>query len=605
MRGFGSGLVYFLNYNKKRLIILFLLLAFVVTTVGQRQLVEGVIQLIVSAPGLLLYLVFIAFSMVAQFGLLMWFMSRPRKYVVTPDMPQIGLSFDSYRGQPELLEYAKSLVRILTGVERFRQLGGELPKGMLLSGPPGTGKTFLAGVIAAEAKLPFIYVDASSLSSMFFGVDVLIVVQLFRQARGLGRKWAKPGHQGACILFIDELDSIGMSRSGVQGTGQGQMPMGGMGMFGYRGMALNTMLNQMDSLGQHIEDRWLQRFGRWLGLIQGPVPLKPVVFVIGATNRPDTLDAALTRPGRLDRRLNIFPPDGPGRRDIIQHYLAQKAHDPKMDMDLMVSDSIGWTPIEIKTIINEALIVAHDEGRDFLTYRDWLAARDIRQLGLKQPATMTADDRRAIAYHEAGHAIVGHYLRPEERILKASIIRRGETGGVVQSAEREERHTKHAREIETDIMMFLGSRAVEEEILKTKLTGASSDLNNATRLAMAYVGSLGMGASLLANVGGDLVQRQADSLLDQLYDETKRLVREKDYAVHAVAGALIERQELIGSELTELLRFAEDAHGNGRAPFVRKTVVLEKTFDKTGKTPDQLVAITSGEQSPGGPVPQP
>src|SRR2546425_295124 len=334
-------------------------------------------------PGLLITLIFYSFALIVQFGVLMWFVSRPRTYVVTPDDPQIGLSFNDYRGQPDLVDHAKTLVRILGGVERFKLAGGEMPKGMLLSGQPGTGKTFLAGVIAAEAKLPFIYIDASSLRSMWMGVDALIIISLFRKGRGLARKYAKPGTPGACLLFMDEIDSIGMSRGGVQG-GQQQGGMGPMGMFGGSGMSLNTLINQMDS--------------------------------------------------------------------------------------------IGWTPIHIKTIINEALIVAHEDGRDKMTYKDWLAAADMRFLGLKQPiAKMSADDKRAVAYHEAGHAVVAQYLRPEDRMKKASIIRRGETLGVVQSSEREERHQLHARQIETDIMVSLGSRAVEELILGTKLAGASSD----------------------------------------------------------------------------------------------------------------------------------
>src|SRR5205823_7765969 len=277
---------------------------------------------------------------------------------------------------------------------------------------------------------------------------------------------------------------------------------------------------QMDSLGQHVEDRMSRKFARWLGLVRGPVPPKPLVFVIGATNRPDVLDQALVRPGRLDRRLNIYAPDGDGRRDIIRFYLAQKAHEPNIPIDMMVADSIGWTPIEIKTIINEALVVASDQGREHLTYRDWLVARDSRQLGIKQPIqTMSAADKRAIAYHEAGHAVAARYLQQENRLQKASIIRMGDALGVVQRSAREERYTRHAKEIETDIMVSLGSRAVEEEILGTKMAGASSDLQHATQLALAYIGALGMGPSLLSNVPGAMggysepVMRQADALL--------------------------------------------------------------------------------------------
>jgi cell division protease FtsH len=590
---------YVLDHNKKRLLILFIVLGGAIGLYGIRGIFQGILDMIGQAPQLLVLLLFYSFMMIVQFGALMWFMSRPRTYTVTPENPQIGLSFENYRGQPDLLEHAKSLVRILKGVKSFQDRGGEMPAGMLLAGPPGTGKTFLAGVMAAEANLPFIYVDASSLSSMWMGVDALIVISLFRKARGLARKYATPGQAGCCILFLDELDSVGLSRGGMAG-GQQQGMMGPMGMMGGRGLALNTMLNQMDSLGKHVEDRFKHKIARWLGLIRGPVPPKPIVFVIGATNRPEVLDAALVRAGRLDRKLMVYVPDGDGRKDIISHYLRLKAHDPEMPVDLMVSDSIGWTPIDIKTIINEALIVAHDAGREFLTYKDWLQARDARMLGIKQPIlTMSGEDRRAIAYHEAGHAVAARYLQQENRIQKASIVRMGDALGVVQRSSREERYTRHAREIETDIMVSLASRAVEEVYLDTKMAGASSDLQTATYLAVTYVGQLGMGSTLLAmpqqaTMGPPgPVLRLADKLLDDLFEETKRLVREKEYAVHAIAGALAQRGELIGPELEEIFEAADLSNPAMAAPFKRKEIVLPKIADDWGQKASDTLAVAA------------
>jgi cell division protease FtsH len=452
---------------------------------------------------------------------------------------------------------------------------------------------------------------------MWMGVDALIIMSLFGKARKLGRKYAKSGTPGACILFMDELDSIGMSRGGVQG-GQQQGGMGSMGMFAGGGMGLNTLLNQMDSLGQHVEDRFKVKVARWLGLVRGPVPPKPLVFVIGATNRPDVLDSALTRPGRLDRSLIVYPPDGEGRKDIIEHYLTKKAHDETCDVDMMAQDSIGWTPIHIRTIINEALIVAHEDGRDKLSYKDWLAAADMRFIGLKQPIhKMSADDKRAVAYHEAGHAVASYYLRPEDRMKKASIVRRGETLGVVSSSEREERHQVHARQYETDIMVSLGSRAVEELILGTKLQGASSDLQQATNAALTYVARLGMGSTLMvapaSAVGGypEAVLIMVDNMLQQLFEETKRLMREKEYAVHAVASSLMEREELIGPELDEIFKYAEEAHPEKAAPFVRKPLILP-TIEQlmkngaNGHAPSLTIPVTAEPALPGQPpVPGP
>ena len=253
----------------------------------------------------------------------------------------------------------------------------------------------------------------------------------------------------------------------------------------------------------------------------------------------------------------------------------------------MVTDSIGWTPVEIKTIINEALIVAHDQGRDFITYKDWLNARDVRMLGLKQPITsLSAKDKRTIAYHEAGHAVAARYLGMEDRINKASIIRMGDALGVVQWSPKEERYQLHSQEMETRIMISLGSRAVEENILGTKTANASHDLQSATSIAMAYVGSFGMGPTLLAVPSGPLggtspqVLRLADALLDHLYAETKRLMREKEYAVHAVAQALIQRGELIGPELDEIFLYADDANPDKAGAFVRKPVELPKLFEE-------------------------
>src|SRR6266511_343707 len=607
-----STTAYVLDHNKKRLLILFIVVGGAVGLYGIRGVFQGILDLIGQAPQLLVLLLFYSMIMIVQFGALMWFMSRPRTYTVTPDKPQIGLSFENYRGQPDLLEHAKSLVRILKGVKSFQDRGGEMPQGMLLAGPPGTGKTFLAGVMAAEANLPFIYVDASSLSSMWMGVDALIVISLFRKARGLARKYALPGQPGCCILFLDELDSVGMSRGGTMG-GQQQGMMGPMGMMGGRGLALNTMLNQMDSLGKHVEDRMKYKIARWLGLVRGPVPPKPIVFVIGATNRPDVLDPALVRAGRLDRKLMVYEPDGEGRKDIIQHYLRLKAHEPEIPVDLMVADSIGWTPIEIKTVINEALIVAHDLGREYLTYKDWLTSRDARLLGIKQPLrSMSKHDRRTIAYHEAGHAIASHYLNADDRIQKASIIRMGDAYGVVMPTPKLERHQLHAREIENGIMVSLGSRAVEELILGTKTANASSDLRNATNQALAYVGTWGMGSTLVAfppSVAGfpPQVLSLADKLLEQLYEETQRLIREKEYAVHAIAGALLQKGELIGPELDEIFDAADLSNPEMAKPFERRAVRLPKMSDlmKEEKQTPEVAVIPVAASTPTEPAPAP
>ena len=574
----GSNLGYFWQKNRWRLLAVLMIFTFLVVLNGTLTVVNSLFSFLTSAPFLAIQLGFALMFGILQFAGIMWFLSRPRRYTIKPDDPQIGISFEDYRGQPDLLHHAKVTVGILRGAKEFEARGGDMPKGMLLSGHPGTGKTFLATVIAAEARLPFIYIDASSLRGMFWGMTELMVMKLFRDARGLARKYAPPGQRGACILFMDEIDSIGMNRGGQGGGQQGQL-MGGMLMGG--GTGLNTLLNQMDSLGDHVEDRWTHKVLRWFGLERGPVRNKPLVFVIGATNRPAVLDPALTRPGRLDRILEVHRPDAEGRRDIIGHYLAKKAHDPDLPMELLINDSMGWTPIMIKTIINEALIHAHQEGRDSLTYKDWLDAADERDLGLQQPIrAWNADDRRKTAYHEAGHAVAARYLRPENRIAKASIIRRGHALGYVQQQPREERTSLYARSIETSIMVSLAGHVIENRFLDSLTTGPASDLAAATNWAEAYVGSYAMGPTKLILPGVDSaapsgpVLMGAHELLDQLYEETERLLREKEPAVHFLARVLIERGELIGEDLEQVFFEVETAYPYLRRPFERKLITF-------------------------------
>jgi ATP-dependent Zn protease len=577
IRNAATGTTYFLEKNRIRFVILLSILTILVLQNSFRGVIDIAVSLLGLLPAFAVQLSFAVVFIGAQFFMMFYWLSRPRKYVVTPDDVQIGVNFDSYRGQPDLLDHARSTVAILRGVKEFEIRGGEMPKGLLLSGGPGTGKTFLASCIASEAKLPFVYLDASSLQGAFIGTSQLMVMKLFRDARGLARKYAEPGRRGACIVFLDELDAIGMSRGG-QGGGMGLGLGGGMmGGMGGGSQGLNALLNQMDSLTEHIEDRWRYKALRWLGLIRGPVKNRPLIFVIGATNRPEVLDQALVRPGRLDRIIEVHPPDADGRRDIINFYLSKKAHDPDLDIDMMVTDSMYWTPILIKTVINEALIHAHNEGREQLNYKDWLSAADERSDGIKQPIrSWHRDDRRKTAYHEAAHAAVARYVLTESRISKATIIRRGHALGMVVPKPKEERTSMFRRSIESWIMVALAGHVIETRYLKDLSTGPSSDLAGATQRAIYYVSQWAMGPTrmVVPLAPGQLPPppyvTAANELLDQLYAETERLLLQKMTAVHYVARALIERDELIGEELEEVFLEAEAMDPSLSRPFERK-----------------------------------
>jgi cell division protease FtsH len=365
--------------------------------------------------------------------------------------------------------------------------------------------------------------------------------------------------------------------------------MGGMGG-GSQG--LNALLNQMDSLTEHIEDRLRWKIIRWLGLVRGPVRNRPLIFVIGATNRPEVLDPALVRPGRLDRIIEVHPPDADGRRDIINFYLSKKAHDPDIDVELMITDSMGWTPILIKTVINEALIHAHDAGREQLTYKDWLAAADERSDGIKQPIrSWHRDDRRKTAYHEAAHAAVARYVLKDSRISKATIIRRGHALGMVVPKPKEERTSQFRRNIENWIMVALAGHVIETRYLKDLSTGPASDLQGATARAIYHVSLYAMGPTKIVwpLKPGEMPAQPfvvaANELLDQLYAETERLLLQKMTAVHYVARALIERDELIGDELEEVFREAEAVDPMLARPFERKLIQFRSFMPRQSAAP--------------------
>ena len=277
---------------------------------------------------LLFQLLFAVLFMIIQFAALFWFLGRGRTYWVMPG--ETGVGFKDYRGQKDVLETAERWVTLLRGVKDFKRMGGEVSRGLLLVGPPGTGKSYLAQAIATEAGVPFGYTSAASFRAMFMGMDVLIVWRLYRKARNLAKK------HGACILFIDEIDAIGAARtSGMMGGG------GLMGGFMGGGGALNQLLMEMDP--PRLNEGWKDRLLRRLGILRRPA-IRPNVVTMGATNIVETLDAALLRAGRFDRQLTIDAPDAEGRKDIIEYYLSKVRHED-MPIDRMAGDTIGYTPV--------------------------------------------------------------------------------------------------------------------------------------------------------------------------------------------------------------------------------------------------------------------
>jgi cell division protease FtsH len=501
-------------------------------------------------------------SMIIQFVALFWFLARGRTYWILPG--ETGSTWKDYRGNPEIVDNAKRIVTLLKGVKEFKEMGGEAIRGLLLCGPPGTGKSYLAQVIANEAQVPFAYASAPSFQNMFFGVGNLKVMGLYKKARKLAKVY------GACIIFIDEIDAIGMSRgAGSSGGGMlgGLMGMGGSGL-------LNELLLQMDP--PNIDNGWFAKLLRSLGLRKKKAE-RPTVLTIGATNLPDVLDPALLRPGRFDRKIWVDAPDYDGRIDVFQYYLEKVKRDENFTPERAALDTIGYSPAQIKHIVNESVVIAHQRGAAVSNYEDFRAAMETYEWGLKQPLrSMSNDEKRNVAYHEAGHAVAQFLLKPHERVWKVTIIRRGDALGIAATKPTHERYNRSDSEILAEIQVCLASRAVEEEFLGKKLNGVTSDLKQATELAGAYLGAVGMGEELFSWLaigspadGLKALRPKINELLHAEMKKVKKLVVDHSQFVHAIATELIKRGDLTGEEIEELY---VNIYGEKR-PMIQETLI--------------------------------
>jgi ATP-dependent Zn protease len=506
----------------------------------------GMLQGILVVASLLFQLLFAILFMIIQFVALFMFLARPRIYWIMPG--ETGVGFKDYRGNPEVLEAASRVVTLLRGVKQFKEMGGELTRGILLLGPPGTGKSYLAQCISTEAGVPFGYLSAPSLQSMFMGVSNLTVMRLYGKARKLSEKY------GACILFIDEIDAIGGSRGGGMPMGM----MGGMmGMGGGSGL-LNELLIQMDP--PPSDRNWRQRLLRKFGIRKEKAKLPPVL-TMAATNLAEVLDKALLRPGRFDRKIVVDPPDFDGRKEVIEYYLAKVAHDD-FELDRLAYDTIGYSPAAIKFVINEAVINAHFNGRTQFSYDDWLLALENHELGLRHPIkNMSHEDKRRLAYHEAGHAVAQALLLPKAKVHKVTIIRHGTALGLSQAKPVQEQYTDSKEEILADIQTALASRAAEELFLNIQLNGVTSDLQQATQMAYACLNIFGMNGTLVSTLGlqafgggaGINSVQEIDKLLREQFIRVKQLLHQNADFVVAVAETLLAKLELNADEIDEII----------------------------------------------------
>jgi cell division protease FtsH len=533
-------------------------------------------QLSAPSPGtVFLYIFQIGFAVifiVIQFAALFWFLGRPRLYWVMPG--ETGVGFDDYKGNPEVLEAARRIVLLLQGVDEFKEMGGQPVRGLLLTGDPGTGKSYLAQCMSTEAGLPFAYASAASFQAMFIGMNVLMIKRLYNKARRLAREY------GGCVVFMDEIDAIGMSRSAA---GSRTMGMGGgiFGAMGGGGMGgLNELLMQMDP--PNIETGWFKKILRVLGLYHSRVQNQPVLTV-GATNIPESLDPALLRPGRFDRKIHVAPPTDKYRGEVVEYYLNKVKHDPNISLNALVQRMVEYTPVAIKHVVNEAVIIAHFDGRDMVTYKDLVEAQDVHEFGLRQLAELTPIERRRLAYHEAGHAVACYYLMERYFPAFVTLHQHGDLEGAAAFAawrQTETIVTWSKEDVLARIQVSLASRAAEELFLDVNLNGVTADFAGATDLASRYVGLYGMDGTLSSYLGyanavsgmnplslPKLAER-TEAVLQSQFKAVKQLFQEHREAVMAVAEALIERDELVAEEIKHLIDEAD-------ARRVSKTVLAD------------------------------
>ena len=505
--------------------------------------------------------IFAAFFILFQFVAMFWFLGRARMYTIWPGAE--GVSFRDYRGQPEILDQAKQVVQLLRGVRVFEEAGGEPLNGLLLEGPPGTGKTWLAQAISTEAGVPFFYVDASSMNSMFMGIAPLKVANLYRKARKASKEY------GASVVFIDEIDAIG-SRSGVAETTRdsGILPMMMGGMGGGGSGLLSTLLIEMS--GFSLEHGWMARKRTWFYrtfLRRNPPKPRRRLLTIGATNRIQALDPALLRPGRFDKKIRIDAPDLEGRRDIIEYYLSKMAHDESVDPVILASETPFYTPADLKYLLNEALRYAFFDGRTYMTIKDVRQAQPEHEYGVRTPIkNMKEEDRYRLAAHESGHAIAVRLFMPAFRIARITIIRQGGAHGYVKFYPANEEYDYALStfdQLMNRLRVAVGGKAGEMEFCGEGFQtlgvgvgwGDGSDFGQirAVLYQMANAGMFGPLGTSMGDADGFNPSREMREAMEETFrtvlDEVRMAFRLHREMGEALIALLMAKQELHAEEI--------------------------------------------------------
>ncbi|MGD2050881.1 MAG: AAA family ATPase [Acidimicrobiia bacterium] len=496
---------------------------------------------------------------------------------------QIEIGFDDVRGLGGVLDEVRHTLDVFLNHARFRaEMGGNPRRGVLFEGPPGTGKTHIAKAMAREAGVPFLYVSSTAFQSMWYGATSRKIRTFFRALRKVARR------DGGAIGFIEEIDAIGGKRGNVDAataepnTAQARVERSAMAQG--TGGVVNELLIQMQSFDEptrpeRVRNVLVRFANRFLPAHRQLRTIRPGfsnILLIGATNRVDSLDPALLRPGRFDRILHFGLPGRRDRRELVDYFLATKVHTAALDEDAerdrLAAATMGYTPASLERLFDEALLVALRADRGALTPADLKQAQMEVEIGLPHPVDYTDEERTTIAVHESGHAVMA-YLVANRRLELLSIVKRRDALGLLAHRDEEERFTRRASEMRAMVQISFGGMVAEELFFGEAGTGPASDLAAATQVAADMVGSYGMGDSLVSlqavdrgvfqdnmvsKVVGDARARKTlERILTEARRETARLLADHRYLVVALRDALLEREELYEQEIMEILRDAE------------------------------------------------
>jgi cell division protease FtsH len=469
---------------------------------------------------------------------------KSRARMFSGDQPTV--TFEDVAGVEEAKEELQEVVEFLKEPEKFIALGARIPKGVLLIGHPGTGKTLLAKAVSGEAGVPFFSISGSEFVEMFVGVGASRVRDLFEQAK----------RHSPCIVFVDEIDAVGRQR----GAGLG-------GSHDEREQTLNQMLVEMDGFDTDTN-----------------------VIIMAATNRPDVLDPALLRPGRFDRRVVLDRPDFRGREAILRVHVKGKPLEPEIDLSIIAKATPGFVGADIENLVNEAAILAARRDKRAIGQDEFQEAIERVIAGPERKSRIISEEeKRIVAYHEAGHAVVGHTIPEADPVHKVTIVARGMMGGFTMALPAEDRTLMARNKLKADMAFMLGGRAAEELVFDDITSGASNDLERVTKLARSMVMRLGMSDSLGPMVYGqkeelvflgreiseqrdysetvaERIDGEVRELVSNAYVRAKRILEEYRPQLDAVANRLIEVETIDRDEFLELFKQAEVAPKTSGTP---------------------------------------